>query len=394
MANNTYYIYEDENKKPLYRQVRYYRDGNKNYYSERFEDGKWKKGLKDVKRVLYKLSQVIEAVKKAEKVYFVEGEKDVETLIKKGKIATTIAGGANQKWQDSYTEHLKGADIIIIPDNDKPGQEFAAKVVDSLTGHANTVKLIDLTKKWPDLKEKGDITDVFEMVNNDKEVLEKLDELERETSIHVKQAKKLTKQDIPQKEFVLEELDIKLKIPKGYIIISKEQGIKKRVKSGNTIREILISPIPIVISKILKNIDTGEENVELAYYKRNKLETLIVNKNVLYNSQNVINLANKGIPITSNGAKLFITWLYDLEVANYNDLKIEYSINRMGWVSSDTFIPFRNNNVHLSLEPGISTWVDKINKKKGSLKEWKANIKEFLDDDESRVNKIYVSCRI
>ena len=28
MANNTYYIYEDENKKPLYRQVRYYRDGN------------------------------------------------------------------------------------------------------------------------------------------------------------------------------------------------------------------------------------------------------------------------------------------------------------------------------------------------------------------------------
>lgn len=393
MADNIYYIYEDQNKKPLYRQVRYYKDGNKNFYSERFENGKWQKGLKNVEHVLYRLPQIIEAIKKAEKIYFVEGEKDVETLIKKGKIATTIAGGANQKWQDSYTKTLEGSDIIIIPDNDKPGQEFATRVADSLVGHANTIKIIDLKNKWPDLKEKGDITDIFEQVSNDSEVLEKIKELENETKIYVKNAKKLTPQDIQPKEITIEELDLKLKIPKGYVV-SKEQGITKHTKNDKIFKNTLISPIPIVISKILKNTVTGEESVELAYYKRNKLETLIVNKNVLYNSQSIITLANKGIPITSNGARAFISYLYDLEVANYNDLKIEHTINRMGWVNCNTFIPFKNNDIHLNLEPGISTWLDKINEKKGSLKEWKANIKEFLDEDESRLNKVYVSCRI
>ena len=165
------YIYRDEKGNPLYRQNRYYIDGQKCFYGERFVEGQWIKGLEDVRRVLYKLPEIIDGIKKAEKIYFVEGEKDVETLIKKGKLATTIAGGANQKWQDSFTYTLKSADVIIIPDNDKAGQEFTMRVADSLAGNANTVKLLDLKKKWPDLKEKGDITDVFEMVGNDEDVL-------------------------------------------------------------------------------------------------------------------------------------------------------------------------------------------------------------------------------
>ena len=120
--------------------------------------------------------------------------------MKKEKSPPVLLAGANAKWQPSFTETLQGSDIVIIPDNDKPGQEFATKVADSLAGSANTIKLLDLTKKWQDLKEKGDITDVFEMVNNDADVLSKLEELEKETSIYIKVNKK-SKEDIKQKEF-------------------------------------------------------------------------------------------------------------------------------------------------------------------------------------------------
>lgn len=92
MAEETYYQYDNESGQPLYRQVRYYKDGEKSFYGQKFENGNWVKGLKDVQRVLYKLPQVKDAIKKAQKIYFVEGEKDVETLIKKGKVATCIAG--------------------------------------------------------------------------------------------------------------------------------------------------------------------------------------------------------------------------------------------------------------------------------------------------------------
>lgn len=92
MSQEIYYQYDNELGQPLYRQIRYYKDGEKSFYSQRFEDGNWVKGLKDVERVLYKLPQVKDAIKKAQKIYFVEGEKDVETLIEKGKVATCIAG--------------------------------------------------------------------------------------------------------------------------------------------------------------------------------------------------------------------------------------------------------------------------------------------------------------
>lgn len=90
-----------------------------------------------------------------------------------------------------------------------------------MTGNANSVKVIDLNKKWQNLKEKGDITDVFEMANNDEEVLKKLEELEKETSGYIKKPEKV-KVDI-QKEFEVKELDLKLKMPKNYKV-SLENG--------------------------------------------------------------------------------------------------------------------------------------------------------------------------
>ena len=318
-------------------------------------------GLDGVERVLYKLSQVLEGIQNKEKVYFVEGEKDVETLLKKGKLATCIAGGAIQNWQDSYTASLKNADVIIIPDNDKIGQEFATKVADSLVGNVNTVKLLNLKNKWTDLKEKGDITDVFEMVNNDKEVLEKLEELEKETGLYIKKIKPLEKKP---KILEVEELDLKLKLPKPYEV-SKEEGVILIKWVRDVPIRIQVSPILIIISKILKSIDTDEEKVELAYYKRKKWNKLIVDKNTLYNTQNILNLANKGISVSSKNKNELVSWFYDLENENLdNDIPVEYTTNRMGWIDKNTFVPYRNNNIHLELEPGIKTWLDKIGEKR------------------------------
>lgn len=92
MYNNETYIYYDKDNVPTYRVHRYYKDEKKSFYSEKFENGTWTKGLDGVERVLYKLPQILQGIKNKEKIYFVEGEKDVETLIKKGKLATCIAG--------------------------------------------------------------------------------------------------------------------------------------------------------------------------------------------------------------------------------------------------------------------------------------------------------------
>lgn len=92
MQKKISYTYTDENGSPLYRQTRIQNGKEKSFFGEKFENGKWIRGLKDTRRVLYNLPSVIQGIRSAKKIYFVEGEKDVETLKEKGLVATTIAG--------------------------------------------------------------------------------------------------------------------------------------------------------------------------------------------------------------------------------------------------------------------------------------------------------------
>lgn len=100
------YIYTDEKGSSLYRKIRIQNGKEKSFYSERFENGKWISGTKGVRKVLYNLPSVMQGIRSAKKIYFVEGEKDVETLKKKGLVATTIAGRGQWKFATRPCRHL------------------------------------------------------------------------------------------------------------------------------------------------------------------------------------------------------------------------------------------------------------------------------------------------
>ena len=138
------YPYTDEQGELLYEVCRIEpgENGRSKDFKQRHYDsaGKVIWGIKDVRRVLYRLPEVI----RAEEVYVVEGEKDVHTLQADGVVATTNSGGAKQKWQQEWTEALSGKRVIVIPDNDKPGREHGAEVVKALTGRAAEVILLEL----------------------------------------------------------------------------------------------------------------------------------------------------------------------------------------------------------------------------------------------------------
>lgn len=136
------------------------------------ENGKWTRGHKG-NPVLYNLP----ALKSSGTVYVVEGEKDVETMKRNGLISVCGAHGAGSgKWLPQYTEALKGRNVIVIPDNDTQGKNFAVETCNALAGHAASVKMIDLTDEWSGLPEKGDISDVFQM-DKPNDVLIKLEAL-------------------------------------------------------------------------------------------------------------------------------------------------------------------------------------------------------------------------
>jgi predicted P-loop ATPase len=59
------------------------------------------------------------------------------------------------KWTAKHAAFLKGADVVIIPDNDEPGRRHAQGVAQSLAGLARRVRVLEL----PGLAEKGDVSD-------------------------------------------------------------------------------------------------------------------------------------------------------------------------------------------------------------------------------------------
>ncbi|MGX6605633.1 AAA family ATPase [Micromonosporaceae bacterium Da 78-11] len=103
-------------------------------------NGKWLWSLGDTRRVLYRLPELVEAVKNGEVIYLAEGEKDVENLRRQGFAATCNSGGAG-KWRPEYSEFLREAVVIICADKDQPGQAHARQVRDALIEVGATVEI-------------------------------------------------------------------------------------------------------------------------------------------------------------------------------------------------------------------------------------------------------------
>jgi hypothetical protein len=162
------YPYIDENKVLLFEVVRYDTTDKEARFRQCRPDGKggliW--NLDKTRRVLFRLPELIAAVKAGERVLVCEGEKDVLTGVKLGYTATTMCGGVG-KWRKEYTEFFAGANVVIISDNDPqakdphtglpafhpdgrpmlPGQDHAASVARRLIRVAASVRVIMFQQK-------------------------------------------------------------------------------------------------------------------------------------------------------------------------------------------------------------------------------------------------------
>src|SRR5690606_34446733 len=95
--------------------------------------GGWVWGTKGVRRVPYRLRELV-TDDMDRLVHIVEGEKDVDALMKRGFAATCNPGGAG-KWSavaGVAREVLRDRDVLVIADADEVGRKHAREVADSL----------------------------------------------------------------------------------------------------------------------------------------------------------------------------------------------------------------------------------------------------------------------
>ena len=153
------YDYLDESGNKLFCKMRY---PGKNWSQARYTDTGIEYGLKDCRRVLYNLPGIEQAKAEKKAIFFVEGEKDAETLIALGLTATTNESGAGKgKVKTDQLASLTGAIVILMGDNDDVGIEHMACLGNQLKSYAAKVIEVRLPLLVNNVRVK-DITDYLD----------------------------------------------------------------------------------------------------------------------------------------------------------------------------------------------------------------------------------------
>lgn len=116
----------------------------------------WKPGAAPQPRPLFGLDSLA-AADPTEPVYIVEGEKCAAALHSLGRVAVTSQGGSKAADKTDWTPLSDRARVLLLPDNDTPGQDYCRAVCHALNAleRAPDLSLVML----PDVPDKGDIVD-------------------------------------------------------------------------------------------------------------------------------------------------------------------------------------------------------------------------------------------
>lgn len=96
---------------------------------------------------------------------------------------------------------------------------------------------------------------------------------------------------------------------------------------------------PILPVERLKNLETGDEQIKLAYRRNHKWDEIIVPKDLVATASKITALSKRGVAVTSENAKLLVRYLSDVENYNDDNIDVQYSSSKLGWIEGG-FIPY------------------------------------------------------
>ena len=136
-------------------------------------------------------------------------------------------------------------------------------------------------------------------------------------------------------------------------------------------------PHPILPVERYINIDTDTEKVKLAFFKDGRWRELTVDVGVVLNKNSIIQLADRGVLVTSESAKDLVRYLSETISLNSQEIPLYRSIGRMGWIEGD-FIPY-NDSVKYDGDADFKSIYENV-RECGSYDVWLEHIRELRQD--------------
>ncbi|SHL03644.1 DUF927 domain-containing protein, partial [Hespellia stercorisuis] len=119
--------------------------------------------------------------------------------------------------------------------------------------------------------------------------------------------------------------------------IASDEGIYTFNKDYTN--EVIVCYHPILPVERLKNLESGEEQLRIAYKRNHKWNEIVVPKDLVSSANKIVSLSKLGIAVTSENARLLVKYLSDLENLNDDNIPVQMSSSKLGWVG-EGFIPY------------------------------------------------------
>lgn len=353
-----------------------YRSGKKKFSFYHIDNGKKIYAKPDGCNNLYNLDK-LEAADPNEILYIVEGEKCADAMDKYGFLATTSNAGAGSKLPFSETDRRlldKFIFKVVIPDNDEAGKTYSKNFPD-----ANILNLVDI---WPSIKNKQDVADFLKTNSADLirnysfKDIEDMDA--KELICEQVFSKILAIKDDFQRQQLITQCEQRARMLNAFkafnqnfkayrISLAKRQKLNDGRKTSFLGQELILasgewtaddygvrktditnngeridkeaSPIPLLPTEILFNLDSQSEKIKVEFYKDSKWQSFICDRTTTASSSKIIELANRGIEVNSENSKYLVKYIADCVSLNLDTIPRYKSISRMGWIDNK-FMPY------------------------------------------------------
>jgi DNA polymerase bacteriophage-type len=148
------FIYLDQFGQPYLKVTKYVAVGGKKQFPQyHLENGKWVKNPPAGPRIPYNLPALIKAGQSIP-ICFTEGEKDSDTLIRLGFVATTNPEGAGKIQPELIPWFQNRETVYLFEDNDAAGLEHVAKIAAALKDAVRDIFVV----RFPDVPAGEDVT--------------------------------------------------------------------------------------------------------------------------------------------------------------------------------------------------------------------------------------------
>ena len=283
----------------------------------------------------------MEDIRKAGYAIMVEGESDTQSLWYIGLSAIGVAGASMFKPEQAAI--LQDLKIYLHQEPDGGGETFVKKVCRGLKegGFIGEVFRWSCSRIPPvadSQKPPKDPSDVYLMYGQ-----EKAAQLIRE-QLQGAEAIDLDEEQIPE---AISGAPINLRQPEGWIYSDKGISVIDEKKYTPT----SVCRTPIILTKRLKSIETGDEKMEIAFKRDGQWISATYPRSTIFSSRSITTLADLGCTITSENAKQVVRFLGALEAENIDIIPKADATSTFGWQPGKRFIPGHDKGISLDIDP-------------------------------------------